>query len=218
MIIAIDGPAGSGKSTVSKRVAQKLNLLYIDTGAMYRALTLKAIRKRFDLRDKEILSDLARNTKIDLRYGKDNSLIVFLDGVDVSKDIRTPELTNNVKFIAGTPDVRAEMVKMQRSVAANGTGAVLEGRDIGTAVFPDADKKFYLDADFRERAVRRHKELIESGQSVSLKDIEEDVKARDKSDMERKVGPLKKADDAIAINTTALTIDQTVEKILSFIR
>jgi len=218
MIIAIDGPAGSGKSTVSKRVAQKLDLLYVDTGAMYRALTLKALRKRFDLKDKEILENLAGNTEIDLVCGDDKNLIVLLDGMDVSKEIRTPELTNNVKFIAGTPGVRTEMVKMQRRVAKSGRGAVLEGRDIGTEVFPDADKKFYLDAGFKQRAARRHKELLEAGQGVSLKEIEEDVKARDKSDMERKVGPLKKADDAIAIDTTDLTIDQTVEKILSFIR
>ncbi|MFH1753097.1 MAG: (d)CMP kinase [Candidatus Omnitrophota bacterium] len=217
MIIAIDGPAGSGKSTVSRMVAQKLNLLYVDTGAMYRALTFKALRERLDLKDKETLADLAKNTKIDLVYGEDNSLVVLLDGLDVSKEIRTPDLTNNVKFIAGAAAVRAEMVKMQRRAAQSGRGAVLEGRDIGTVVFPDADKKFYLDADFRERAARRHKELLESGQSISLKDIEEDVQARDKSDMERKVGPLKRADDAIIIDTTHMSIEQTVEKILSYL-
>jgi cytidylate kinase len=217
MIIAIDGPAGSGKSTVSKRVAQRLNLLYVDTGAMYRALTLKAVARGLDLQDETTLVDLAKNTSVDLTYDKENRLIVLLDGKDVSGQIRTPELTKNIKFIAGTAGVRKEMVRMQRRTAKSGNGAVLEGRDIGTVVFPDADRKFYLDADFKERAARRYKELVESGQKVDLSDIEEDVKARDKSDMERDAGPLKKADDAIAIDTTDLSIDETVKKILTYI-
>jgi len=217
MIIAIDGPAGSGKSTVSKKVAERLGILYVDTGAMYRALTLKAMEKRLNLEDKGALVEMTKNSKIKLSIDKDNSLTVFLDGRDVSEEIRTPELTKNIKFIAHTPGVRKEMVKMQRSAAKNDKGAVLEGRDIGTVVFPDADKKFYLDADFKERVGRRYKELIEGGQEVELSEIKEDVRVRDKNDMERELAPLKKADDAITIDTTKLSIEETVEKILSYL-
>lgn len=217
MIIAIDGPAGSGKSTVSKMVAERLGILYVDTGAMYRALTLKAVKERLDLQDRDVLIDMAKKTEIRLAYD-DNRLTVFLDGRDVSKSIRTPELTKNIKFIAGIPGVRAEMVKMQRRIAQSGKGAVLEGRDIGTVVFPDADKKFYLDADFKERARRRHKELAEAGTAVEIEEIEEDVKIRDKGDMEREAGPLRKAHDAIMIDTTKLTINETVDKILSYLQ
>lgn len=217
MIIAIDGPAGSGKSTVSRRVAERLGILYVDTGAMYRALTFKAMDKGLDLKDENGLIDMAKDTEIELVYDKDDGLVVLLDGRDVSKEIRTNELTKNIKFVAGIADVRKEMVKMQRRVARSGKGAVLEGRDIGTVVFPDADKKFYLDADFKIRVERRYKELIEGGQDVGLTDIEKDVRLRDKSDMERDVAPLKKADDAVTIDTTNLTIEQTVEKILSYL-
>jgi len=216
MIIAIDGPAGSGKSTVSKLVAKKLELLYIDTGAMYRALTLKAMRKGLDLKDEAGLADIARTTEIDLEESA-GSIKVILDGEDVTPLIRTPELTNNVKYIARVPAVRAEMVRLQRSIGER-SGAVLEGRDIGTVVFPDVDHKFYLDADPDERARRRFKELIESGQDVSVEEIKEDVLSRDESDMTRPVGALKKAPDAILIDTTKLSIQEVVDKILSYIK
>lgn len=214
IIIAIDGPAGSGKSTVSKLVAKKLDLLYIDTGAMYRALTLKAMREKLSLEDEDALVKLAHSTRIDLEPG--SSLKVMLDGEDVAHLIRTPELTNNVKYIARVPGVREEMVRLQRSIGQR-RGAVLEGRDIGTVVFPNADYKFYLDADTEERANRRFKELAEGGASVTLDDIKKDVQARDESDMNRSVGALKKAKDAIAIDTTDLSIDGVVEKLLSYI-
>ncbi len=217
MIIAIDGPAGSGKSTVAKRVAKSLGLLYVDTGAMYRALTLKALDNKIDLKENALLIDLAKNTRIELFYNEDK-LVVLLDGKDVSGRIRTPLLTKNIKFIAGIAEVRQEMVKMQRSVASSGKGAVLEGRDIGTVVFPDAQKKFYLDAALSERVNRRYKEMREAGETVSLKDIEEDVTHRDKNDMTRSVGPLRKADDAISIDTTGHTIEEVTERLLSYIR
>jgi len=215
-VIAIDGPAGSGKSTVSKLIAKRLGLLYIDTGAMYRALTLKAMRSGLDLDNESSLTGLAGSTNIDLKEAG-GRLNVFLDGEDVSGSIRTPELTNNVKYIARVPGVRKEMVGLQRAIGER-SGAVLEGRDIGTVVFPDADYKFYLDAGIAERARRRHKELVESGQNVGLKSIEKDVAARDESDMKRSVGALKVADDAIVIDTTDLSIDEVVEKILSYIK
>lgn len=217
LVVAVDGPAGSGKSTVSKLLAKRLKLLYIDTGAMYRALTLKAMRQGADIFENEnALIKLARSTKIDMKE-EDKALKVFLDGEDVAALIRTPELTNNVKYIARVPGVRKEMVRMQRSIGEN-RGAVLEGRDIGTVVFPDADYKFYLDADEKERVKRRYKELIALGQKVDLEEMRKDVSTRDESDMKRSVGALKKAEDAVVIDTTELSIDQAVEKILTYIR
>ena len=218
MIIAIDGPAGSGKSTVSKEVARKLDILYVDTGAMYRALTLKALDKNLDLFDADALVSLAKNTDIELIFDNENKFAVLLDGKDVSARIRTPELTKNIRFIAGVPGVRKEMVKLQRKAARKGKGAVLEGRDIGTVVFPDADKKFYLDADFQERTKRRHDELVHGGQKIDLADIKKDVEFRDKNDMERKIGPLKKAEDAIVIDTTKMSIEQVAEKIIECLK
>ena len=216
LVIAIDGPAGSGKSTVSKLVAKSLNIVYIDTGAMYRALTLKAMRQKLDLSDESALAKLSKSTSIDLQE-EAGALKVILDGEDVAGLIRTPELTNNVKYIARVPAVRGEMVKLQRSIGER-HGAALEGRDIGTVVFPDADYKFYLDADPDERAKRRYKELAVGGRSVEFEEIKKDVIARDESDMTRSVGALKRASDAITIDTTKLSIDEVVAKILSYIK
>ena len=216
LVIAIDGPAGSGKSTVSKLVAKRLGLLYIDTGAMYRALTLKAMRKKIDLEDATALTKLAQSTEIDLKE-ESGALKVYLDGEDCAGLIRTPELTNNVKHIARVPGVRREMVRLQRSIGER-HGAALEGRDIGTVVFPDADYKFYLDAEPDERAKRRHKELLEAGQAIDFAAIKKDVIVRDESDMTRPVGALKKAPDAVLIDTTRLSINGVVEKILSYIK
>ena len=215
LIIAIDGPAGSGKSTVSKIVAKRLALLYIDTGAMYRALTLKAMRQGLDLEDEDALVSLARSTEIGLE--EKDKLRVFLDGEDVSLAIRTPDVTANVKYVARVPGVRHEMVALQRSIGESHGGAVLEGRDIGTVVFPKADYKFYLDASPEERAKRRCKELIESGEAASVEGVKEDILTRDDSDMKRSVGALKKCDDAVFIDTTGLSIDGVTEKVLSYI-
>lgn len=216
LIIAIDGPAGSGKSTVSKKIARALGILYIDTGAMYRALTLKAIRHHLDLNDARRLSELAHSTKIELEE-KGESLRVYLDGEDVSGLIRTPELTNNVKFIARVPGVRQEMVRLQRMIGRS-QSAVLEGRDIGTVVFPDADYKFYLDASVDERANRRFKELIGMGHKADLGAIKNDIIIRDDSDIRREVGALKKADDAIYINTSDMTIEEAINALLKHIK
>lgn len=216
-VIAIDGPAGSGKSTVAKGVAKGLGFLYIDTGAMYRALTLKAIKKKADFNDKKALIALSQDMDIELRESGD-SLKVYLDKEDVSLKIRTMEVTKKVKILASLKGVRENMVKLQRKLGASSSGAVLEGRDIGTVVFPQAAHKFYLDAGFETRAIRRFEELKEKGLSVSLEEIKEDMKTRDASDMTREVAPLKKAKDAVVIDTTDMKVSDVVQKILNIIR
>lgn len=214
LIIAIDGPAGSGKSTVSKIIAGRLGLLYIDTGAMYRALTLKAMRERVNLEDEQALTGLAKTTRIALE--DKGGLRVLLDGEDISNHIRTPEVTANVRFIARTPGVRKEMVKYQRALGER-SGGVLEGRDIGTVVFPDADYKFYLDARAEERAKRRLKDLVELGQKADVEGVKKDIVARDESDIKRTVGALKVAPGAIVVDTTELSIDEVVKVLIDHI-
>jgi len=217
LIVAIDGPAGSGKSTVAREVARKLGLLYVDTGAMYRALTLKAMREKIGLDDGAALVELAKRTKIRLSAGDDFKLSVLLDGEDVSDEIRGAPVTNNVKHVARIPDVREQMVILQRKAASSG-GAVLEGRDIGTVVFPDADRKIYLDANVGERVKRRFKELKEKGHNITIGEIEKDVRTRDHTDKTRDAGPLKKADDAISIDTTGLSVAEVAERIVKEVK
>lgn len=216
MIIAIDGPAGSGKSTVSKRVANKLGFFYLDTGAMYRALTLEALRQKLDLGDQAALVRLAKETKIDLEPAGLKEVRVRLNGDDVTRLIRDPGVTNKVKFIACVPGVRHEMVSAQQRIAHQ-FSVVLEGRDTTTVVFPNADLKIYLDADQRERAKRRFKELEEKDVKTSFEDVLRDQEKRDRSDFERSVGPLKKAPDAVVIDTTNLSIDEVVERVISLV-
>lgn len=216
LIITIDGPAGAGKSTVAKALASRLNISYLDTGAMYRALTLKALRAQMNLENEGELVKLAQRTKIELSGNPRTGLHVFLDGEDVSEGIRTAEVTNNTFYIARAPQVRAIMVEWQRTIGRT-NDVVIEGRDAGTVVFPDASKKFYLDADFEERTRRRLTELQEKGQSVQESTLKEDLRDRDAKDMGRKVGPLKKADDAILIDSTELTVDGVVDKMLEHI-
>ena len=194
MIIAIDGPAGAGKSTVAKILAKELGFLYIDTGAMYRALTLKAIENKIDINDFPRLIEMAAKTSIDLKNNPDGSLQVFLDGRDVSRQIREPRITKWVSEIARIKEVREVMLGIQRSLGQQGD-SVLDGRDIGTVVFPDADKKFYIDADFSERVKRRYQELKGAGEGVTLEDIELDLRNRDTIDSTRECAPLKKAED-----------------------
>jgi CMP/dCMP kinase len=212
MIIAIDGPAGAGKSTIAKAVARKLTFLYIDTGAMYRALTLKAIENNIAVSDTARLIEAAKKSAIDLSNNLDGSLKVLLDGRDVTNDIRQVRITRLVSDIAKIKEVRSVMVDLQRKLA-RGKDSVLDGRDIGTVVFPDAHKKFYLDAQFSERAKRRYQELKSAGQDVTLSVIEEDLRNRDTIDSTRKYAPLKKAEDAIYIDTTNMTIEEVVDKV-----
>ena len=216
LVVTLDGPAGAGKSTVAKLLARKLGITYLDTGAMYRALTLKGLRLKMDLSDEEALSILARNTKIDFKTMPDGSLNITLDGEDVSAAIRSLEVTNNTYYAARTPGVRTLMVGWQRAIGTS-QSIVTDGRDQGTVVFKDARYKFYLDADLEERVQRRYKELIAAAKEVNLDQLRVEIKERDHKDFSRAVGPLKKAHDAVTIDTTGLTIEGTVSKIMKLI-
>ncbi|MED3551227.1 (d)CMP kinase [Cytobacillus praedii] len=211
--IAIDGPAAAGKSTVAKIVAEKLSYIYIDTGAMYRALTYKAIFNNSNLEDENELIKILNDTVIELQPGKDGQFI-YLDGKDVTNEIRTSEVTNSVSIAAKHKLVREEMVRRQQSFSVNG-GVVMDGRDIGTHVLPNAEVKAFLLASVEERAIRRHNENIQKGFSSDLEKLKEEISLRDKLDSEREVAPLKKAEDAVEIDTTSLSIEQVVEKIMN---
>jgi cytidylate kinase len=216
IIIAIDGPAGAGKSTVAKLIAQRLGFFYIDTGALYRALTLKAKRLNLDLQDENAIIELLKKTNINLEYKK-NILKVSLDSEDVSKEIRRPYVTNGVSIIAKIRQVREIMNTIQRRLAQD-NNCVLEGRDIGTVVFPQAQYKFFLDADFKERVKRRFKELNERKEDISEDLVAGDLAKRDKTDSTREVAPLKKARDAIYLDTTNLSIEEVTAKLISWIK
>jgi cytidylate kinase len=213
MIIAIDGPAGAGKSTAARMIAQKLGFLYVDTGAIYRALTLKVLEKKISVGDTAAIIDTAETTLIDLVNNPDGSLKVFLDGRDVSLEIREPRGTRFVSDIAKIKEVREVLIKLQRKLGKE-RDSVLDGRDIGTVVFPDADKKFYLDAVFQERVNRRYKELAALRQTVTFESVEQDLRNRDTIDSTRQYAPLKKAADAVYIDTTDMSINEVVEKVL----
>jgi cytidylate kinase len=215
MIVAIDGPAGAGKSTVAKILAKRLGFLYIDTGAMYRALTLKALENNIDISDEQRINQLALNTSIDLLNNPNGPLKVILDGRDVSLDIRKPQITQVVSDVSKIKEVRQVLVKLQRELGQRGD-CVLEGRDIGTVVFPDAQKKFFIDASAQVRVNRRFKELKGLNQDVAENDVAKDLSNRDKIDSTREISPLRKADDAIYIDTTNLSIEEVVEKMLEF--
>jgi len=216
-IIAIDGPAGSGKSTVARLLAKRLGYSYIDTGAMYRALTLKAMREKFDFNNEEALTTLAKNAHIDIVADSESAAKVLLDGEDVSSLIRTPELTNNVFYVAKAAGVRDKMKENQRRIGSRGR-SVFEGRDIGTVVFPFARYKFYLDAEFSERVRRRHKEMLSQGYNISCAELEKDLKIRDDKDINRSVAPLKRAEDARYIDTTSMSIEQVVDKLAGYVK
>ncbi len=215
MIIAIDGPAGSGKSTVAKIIASKRGLLYIDTGAMYRALTLKAIRNGLDLSDSKSILSMTKDTSLELKPAS-SGIRVFLDGKDVSDAIRTPEVTNKIFYVADDPQVREIMVVLQRKIAGR-QDSILEGRDITSVVFPDAESKFYIDASFEERCKRRWQDFKNKGMDISLEQVKKDLAERDYRDKNRPVGALKMVSGAVYIDTSNLTIDEVVDKILSVI-
>jgi len=208
--IAIDGPAGAGKSTVAKIIADKMNMTYIDTGAMYRAITLLSIQNgKTNVND---IIELAKQAKICI-----NEKRIYINDKDVTDDIRNIEVTNQVSKIAKIPEIRILMTEIQQQIAKN-KGVVMDGRDIGTTVLPDAKYKFYLTADLKERAARRYKELIREGRKVTLQQIEKDIIQRDYQDKHRDVSPLTVAKDAVVIDTTAKTIIEVVNEILDYIK
>ena len=213
LVIAIDGPAGSGKSTIAKMLAKHLGFNYLDTGAMYRALTWKAMYSGVNLEDENALCSLMGETSIELQY-KDNSVEVFVDGINVTKEIRLPSVTNNIHFISNKLRVRQRMVKLQQKYASVGN-TVAEGRDMGTVVFSEADKKFFLDANVEERARRRFAELNLANKKVSYGDVVKDIETRDNRDITRSNSPLIKSEDATYINTTGLTIGEVFNKVLN---
>ena len=211
MQVAIDDPAGSGKSTVAKLVAERLGFLYIDTGAMYRALTLKAMREGLPLDDEDQIAELLERTRLELKSGPQTR--VFLDGEDVSEAIRLPDVNRGVSAVAALGKVRQGLVMLQQEMAKG--HVVMDGRDIGTVVLPQAEVKVFLTASLKERARRRALELQSRGIEVSQEEAEAQLALRDKLDESREIGPLKKADDAYLLDTTDLTIGQVVEEILS---
>ncbi|UTR14615.1 (d)CMP kinase [Salipaludibacillus sp. LMS25] len=215
MNIAIDGPAGAGKSTVAKLLAEKLGFVYIDTGAMYRALTWKAIEDNVDVNDEKKLHQLLKACDITL-VNESGRSIVKLNGQDVSEEIRNTSVTNNVSYVAKHPLIRKEMVSKQQLLATGG-GTVMDGRDIGTAVLPEADVKIFLTASVEERAKRRHEENMAKGMSSDLVKLKEDIAKRDKLDSERDVAPLKQAEDAIVLDSTSMSIKEVVENIFGVI-
>ncbi len=210
--IAIDGPSAAGKSTVARRVAEALNFQYIDTGAMYRALTWKAIENHINVEDSEAVGEMAAESKVRLVKGKEG-IIVLLDDVDVSKEIREPLVTKNVSAVSMSAKARAAMVEQQRQMAAEG-GVVMDGRDIGTHVLPQAQLKIFLTATPLARAERRHLDWCEKGIQMPLKEIESDLARRDHLDSTREISPLMKADDAVLLDTTNMDIDAVAERIL----
>ncbi|MGP7816075.1 (d)CMP kinase [Niallia sp. 01092] len=210
--IAIDGPAAAGKSTVAKIVAEKLGYIYIDTGAMYRALTYKAITNQLHLEDEQALIKMLENTVIEL-FPSDKGQLIFLDNNNVTDEIRTSTVTNSVSAVAKHKLVREEMVRRQQLFAVNG-GVVMDGRDIGTHVIPTAEVKVFLLASVEERAIRRHTENINKGYSSDLELLKQEIATRDKLDSEREVAPLKKASDATEIDTTSLSITDVVNRIM----
>jgi len=214
-VITIDGPAGAGKSSVAKKLAKVLHYFYLDTGAMYRALTLKALNESVDLSNEDRLYELAKKTHIDLQDTM-QGLQVLMDHVDVTERIRSVEVTNNTSQVASMPKVRDIMVEWQRQIASH-HNVIIEGRDTGTVVFPKATFKFYLDADLAERARRRSKELKEKGTFIEDESLIHQINERDHKDMNRHVGPLKKAADAIVIDTTGMGVDEVASQILQII-
>ena len=211
MIVAIDGPAGAGKSTVARAVADALGVGYVDTGAMYRALTLLALRSGIDPGDGPALAELAREHPVTLEHGR-AGLRVFIAGDDVTMAIREADVTANVSQVAAHPDVRAEMVARQRAIMGVGDW-VSDGRDIGSVVCPDAEVKVFLTASVDERARRRHAELVARGERVDLRAIRDDVERRDHADSSRAASPLVVADGAVIVDTTGMGIDQVVARI-----
>jgi cytidylate kinase len=216
LIIAIDGPAGSGKSTSAKLIAKKLGYLYIDTGAMYRAITFLA-SENGAIKDEAKIIELARNSKIELKYNN-GEIVVMLNDRDISEEIRSSQVNASVSDVSKISAVRKLLVEKQREMGEKGHGIVMEGRDIGTVVFPEADVKIFLTASLDIRANRRVKEYAEKGSEVVIEEIKNNLSSRDKIDSSRDDSPLTKAPDAVAIDTTSVTINEQVNLILEQVK
>lgn len=214
--IAIDGPAGAGKSTVAKRIARELNYIYVDTGAMYRAMALYLIHNQVDSRDQAAIAEACRYADISIEY-QDGEQVVLLNGENVNAYLRTEEVGNMASVSSAVPEVRLKLVELQRRLAAK-ADVVMDGRDISTYVLPDADVKIYLTASSRTRAERRFLELKEKGGNRSLDEIEQDIVERDRRDMSREFAPLRQAEDAVLVDSSDMTADEVVERIISLCR
>jgi len=217
MIVTIDGPAGSGKSTAARKLAARLGIPYLDTGAMYRVITLAALEGGVDLEDEDALTTLAGSADFDLDLGP-TFVRVTLAGRDVSEAIRTMRVSEKTRYIAASPGVRRIMIAKQRELGRRFGSMVTEGRDQGTAAFPDADLKFFLDAEVRRRAERRLHELLADGEEVTFERVLENVEERDRTDQSRAVAPLTVPPDAIRIDTSQLSIQQVLERLLEHLR
>ncbi len=217
MVITIDGPAGSGKSTVARGLAQRLGMSFLDTGAMYRAVTLAGMRAGVDMGDAEAIAAVMDGTEFEFEC-EDSRTRVLVNGADVTDEIRLPEVTANAKFVASAGELRGRLVEMQREFAAKEGDIVTEGRDQGTVAFPEADYKFFLTAAVEERARRRAAELKASGIDVSVEEIRRTIEERDRSDERRSVGPLRKAEDAIVVDTTEMNAQEVVDTLARHVK
>lgn len=215
-IIAVDGPAGSGKSTIAKFLSQKFGIFYLDTGAMYRAVGYKMIREKINLDDSDSIKKLCDELSLDIKFENDLQR-TLIDGEDVTDKIRTEEVSIKASQIATSKEIRLKLVDIQRQFAQN-NGCVMDGRDIGSFVLPNADYKFYITASSHERATRRYNEYIQKGQEVDFDTLKSQIESRDQVDMTRKFVPLVKAEGAIEIDTTGIKIEMVMEKILSYIK
>lgn len=215
MKIAIDGPAGAGKSSIAKLVAKKLSFVYVDTGAMFRTVAYYFLSQGKDPSDDEMVTEECENISISIEY-KDGAQHIFLDGTDVSTEIRQEEVGKNASVVAKNQAVRNRLLALQRQMAEK-QDVIMDGRDIGTVVLPDAQVKIYLTASAAVRAERRYKELVEKGEICDLKKIEEDIIARDEQDMNREIAPLKQAEDAVLVDSSYMTIEEVVDKIIEIV-
>lgn len=214
--VAIDGPAGAGKSTIAKSVAAELNYIYVDTGAMYRAIALYLLRNGIEATDSAAISERCKEAKVSIQY-VDGKQVVLLNGEDVNPYIRTEEVGNMASASSTNPDVRLQLLDLQRELAAN-NNVIMDGRDIGTNILPNAQVKIYLTASIRVRAIRRYNELIAKGQECNLEDIEKDIAERDERDMNREIAPLKQAEDAVYLDTSDMDIEAVKTAIIDIIR
>lgn len=214
--VAIDGPAGAGKSTLSRKTAEKLGFIYVDTGALYRAVGLKFSNAGYNAELKCDIEEILKTTTVDIRFVKGEQR-VFLDGEDVSDGIRTPNASMMASAVSAKPAVRAFLLEMQRKLARE-NNVVMDGRDIGTVVLPDATVKIYLTASAKARAERRYKELIQKGTAVTFEEVYDDMVKRDYNDMHREIAPLKQAEDAVLADTTECDLDGSLELILKIIK